>query len=198
MCAGPDPLTINGVHLSEEGNRQFAEVIAQELLGKPVSTVSASALESLRQAVLDKDLHWWNRYRASDGNDVWGSRSTLKFVNDQSNADVLQTELVMLDVMTANRDELVWARAAGKDKTLDDSNVPKPVPVISNVGGGSKSSSAVKEGSLRYVSGEEGLKALSKHNSYTFLNCRIVSFHAKPKHGSEGAAEVLGVTAVAG
>ena len=60
MCAGPDPLTINGVHLSEEGNRQFAEVIAQELLGKPVSTASASAsaLESLRQAVLDKALHY--------------------------------------------------------------------------------------------------------------------------------------------
>ena len=85
------PLTINGVHLSEEGNRQLAEVIAQELLGKPVG--SSGSLESLRQAVLDKNLHWWNRYRASDGNDVWGGRSTLKFVNDQSNADVLQPEL---------------------------------------------------------------------------------------------------------
>jgi putative membrane-bound dehydrogenase-like protein len=153
------PLTINGVHLSEEGNRQLAEVIAEELLGKPVS--SSGSLESLRQAVLDKDLHWWNRYRASDGNDIWGGRSTLKFVNDQTNADVLQPELLMLDVMTANRDERVWSRAAGKDKTVDDSNVPKPVPVISNVGGGSKSSSAVKEGTLKYVSGEEGLKHMA-------------------------------------
>ena len=56
--------------------------------------------------MLDKNLHWWNRYRASDGNDIWGGRSTLKFVNDQSNADVLQPELTMLDVMTANRDEV--------------------------------------------------------------------------------------------
>src|SRR5690606_32649193 len=108
------PLTINGVHLSEEGNRQLAEVIAQQLPGKPVK--ASASLEPLRQAVLDKSLHWWNRYRASAGNDIWGGRSTLTFVNDQSNADVLQHELSMLDVMTANRDEVVWAKAAGKDK----------------------------------------------------------------------------------
>ncbi len=153
------PLTINGVHLSEEGNQQLAQVIAAELLGQPVTT--SNSLEPLRQAVLDKNLHWWNRYRASDGNDIWGGRSTLKFVNDQTNADVLQPELIMLDVMTANRDVLVWARAAGKEATVDDSNVPKPVPVISNVGGGSKSSSAEKEGSLKYISGEEGLKRMA-------------------------------------
>jgi hypothetical protein len=153
------PLTINGVHLSEDGNRQLAEVIAGKLLGHSVS--SSSSLESLREAVLDKSVHWWNRYRASDGNDVWGSRSTLKFVGGQSNADVLQPELRMLDVMTANRDERVWARAAGKDKVVDDRNVPRPVPVVSNVGGGSKSSKADKEGTLNYVSGEESLKHIA-------------------------------------
>ena len=102
-----NPLTINGVHLSEEGNRQLAEVIAGQLLGKPVST--SPRWNRCAQAVLDKDLHWWNRYRASDGNDIWGGRSTLTFVNGQTNADVLQPELAMLDVMTANRDERIWA-----------------------------------------------------------------------------------------
>ncbi|MFV0442684.1 MAG: PVC-type heme-binding CxxCH protein, partial [Planctomycetaceae bacterium] len=153
------PLTINGVHLSAEGNRQLAEVIAGEMLGKSVSY--SASLDSLRDAVLDKSLHWWNRYRASDGNDIWGGRSTLTFVDDQSNAEVLQPELMMLDVMTANRDEVVWARAAGRDKVVDDNNVPQPVPVVSNVGGGSKSSSAVKEGSLNYISGEDELKHLA-------------------------------------
>ncbi|MEZ6141725.1 MAG: ThuA domain-containing protein [Zavarzinella sp.] len=153
------PLTINGVHFTEEGNRQLSEVITQSLLGKTINV--SSSLETLRQAVLDKNLHWWNRYHASDGNDIWGGRSTLKFVNGQSNADVLKPELEMLDVMTANRDERVWARATGKDKAIDDSNVPKPVPVISNVGGGSKSSSSVKEGTLNYVSGEEAIKQMA-------------------------------------
>ena len=153
------PLTINGIHLTEEGNRQLAEVIAKALLNKSVS--ASGSMESLRAAVLDKDDKWNNRYRSRDGNDVFGGRSTLSFVDGQNNAVVLQHELTMLDVMTANRDERVWARAVGKDKAIDDSNVPKPVPVISNVGGKSKSSSAVKEGTLNYVSGEEGLKHMA-------------------------------------
>ena len=155
----PHPLTINGIHLTEEGNQQLAAVIARGLLGK--SEGKTESLEGLRQAVLDKNLHWWNRYHASDGNDIWGGRSTLKFVDGQTNAEVLQPELVMLDVMTANRDDLVWARAAGKEMDVDDSNVPKPVPVVSNVGGGSKSSNAMKEGSLDYLSGEAALEKMA-------------------------------------
>ena len=138
---------------------QLAEVIAKALLGKQVS--ASPSMEPLREAVMDKDLHWYNRYHASDGNDVWGSRSTLSFTNGQTNAVVLQHELSMLDVMTANRDERVWARITGGDKKIDDSNVPKPVPVISNVGGGSKSSSAQKEGILKYISGEEAIKHMA-------------------------------------
>lgn len=153
------PLTINGVHLSEEGNRQLAEVIAYTLLGKPV--LAASPLESLRATVREKDFFWNNRYRARDGNDVWGGRSTLAFTNDQTNAVVLQHELSMLDVMTANRDVRVWGAAEGKEVAVDDGNVPKPVEVISNIGGKSKSSSAVKEGTLNYVSGEEAIKHMA-------------------------------------
>ena len=157
------PLTINGVHLTEEGNRRLARVIAGKLTGKltgkPVD--DTASLEPLRAAVLDKNLHWWNRYRASDGNDIWGGRSGLKFVDGQSNAEVLQPELVMLDVMTANRDERVWAKAVGKDVAVDDSNVPAPVPVVSNIGGGSKSSSAVKEGSLNYLDANKAVETIA-------------------------------------
>ena len=153
------PLTINGVHLTPEGNRQIAEVIAKALLGKEVA--SSPTMEELRDSVMDKNMHWNARYRARDGNDVWGGRSTLAFTNDQTNAVVLQHELTMLDVMTANRDERIWARAAGQDKEIDDSNVPQPVPVISNVGGKSKSSNAEKEGSLSYISGEDAIQHMA-------------------------------------
>ncbi len=156
--AAKSPLTINGVHLSDEGNRQLAEVIAKGLLGKAVT--ASPSLEKLRDSVRDKDMHWNNRYRARDGNDVWGGRSTLTFTDGQNNAVVLQHEQSMLDVMTANRDGQIWARANGKDLKIDDSNVPKPIPVISNVGGKSKSSNAQKEGILNYVSGEEGVKQI--------------------------------------
>lgn len=151
--------TINGVHLNEAGNREVGRIIAEVLSGEAVD--DGGMLSETREAVLDKNWHWHNRYRATDGNDVWGGRSTLKFVNDQTNAEVLQHELSMLDVMTSNRDPLIWAKAAGSEWEVDDSNVPDPVPVISNVGGGSKSSSAEKEGDLDYVSGEEGLQKLT-------------------------------------
>ena len=152
------PLTINGIHLLPEGNRQLGEIIASALTGQTVT--ASTGLEPLRQAVLDKDRCWHNRFRATDGNDIWGGRSGLKFVNGQTNAEVLQQELKMLDVMTANRDPKIWAVAAGKSYTVSDANVPPPIEVVSNVGGKSKSSDANKEGNTVYLSGEEGVAKL--------------------------------------
>ena len=158
-----EPLTLNGVHLLPEGNKKLARVIAKALTGKELG---AQPLEAIRKAVLDKNWHWHNRYRATDGNDVWGSRAKLAFVDGQTNAEVLQHELVMLDVMTANRDGAIWAAANGKSFTVDDSNVPTPIPVVSNVGGGSKSSSARKEGSDKYLGGEEAIAKMEIPEGY--------------------------------
>ncbi|MEN8848521.1 MAG: PVC-type heme-binding CxxCH protein [Akkermansiaceae bacterium] len=149
------PLTLNGIHPNQDGNRLVAEVIAKDLLKKEVA--ASPSHQPLRAAVTDKNWHWYNRYRATDGNDVWGSRSGLKFVDGQSNKDVLWHELEMLDVTTANRDKRIQSLAQGKDLKVDDSNVPAPVKVISNVGGGSRSSSAAKEGSLKYLDGKAAI-----------------------------------------
>lgn len=156
-----EPLTINGIHLNEKGNALVGQFIAEQLTGK-----DAGDFSKITKAAEDKNWHWFNRYRATDGNDVWGGRSKLKFVNGQTNADVLQHELTMLDVMTANRDKAVWAAAQGKDPVVSDGNVPAPVPVISNVGGGSASSSAAKEGSLEYLSGEQGIEKMTVPEGY--------------------------------
>ncbi len=149
------PLTINGIHLNAFGNKLIGEVIAEALTGKDIT--ASAGHEALNAAVVDKNETWHQRYRATDGNDIWGGRSTLSFVNGQTNADVLQHELKMFDIMTANRDKVVWARANGKDAKPDDSNVPAPVPVISNVGGGSASSNAQKEGNTTYLGAEEAI-----------------------------------------
>jgi mono/diheme cytochrome c family protein/lysophospholipase L1-like esterase len=153
------PLTLNGIHPLPDGNRQLGEIIATAVLGKPVS--ATPAMEPLRQAVMDKDWHWHNRFRATDENDIWGGRSGLTFVKGQTNAEVLQHEMVMLDVMTSNRDAKIHAVAQGKDHKVDDSNVPPPIPVVSNVGGGSSMSDPKKEGSADYLSGKESLKKIN-------------------------------------
>lgn len=147
--------TLNGIHLNGEGYRQLAGIISQGLLNKPMP--ATDLVESVYAAIEDKNWHWHNRYRATDGNDIWGSRSVLSFVDGQTNADVLKHELAMLDAMTANRDAVIWAAAEGRSIKPDDSNVPPPVTVKTNVGGGSRSSSAEKEGSTSYLSPEESL-----------------------------------------
>lgn len=151
-----DPLTLNGIHLNEKGNALVGKYIAETLTGKKAGDYS-----HITKVAEDKNWHWFNRYRATDGNDIWGGRSKLKFVDGQTNAEVLQHELSMLDVMTANRDKAVWAAAQGKAPVVSDGNVPAPIPVISNVGGGSASSNASKEGSLSYISGEDGISKMT-------------------------------------
>ena len=162
--ASDERYTINGLHLNELGNRKVAEVIATALVGKPVAATDDHA--ELREAVLDKNWHWHHRYRATDGNDIWGGRSGLSFVRGQTNREVLQHEMAMLDIMTANRDEKVWAVASGMPYTIDDSNVPPPIPVESNVGGKSKSSNAQKEGSTTYLPPEESIKKMTVPEGY--------------------------------
>jgi len=150
-----EPLTLNGIHPNSLGNKLIAQHLVQKVFGLKVSK-DAKKVESIRSAVLDKNWHWHNRYRATDGNDVWGGRSTLKFVDDQTNREVLMHELEMIDVMVANRDRKVWAHANGNTKyKVDDSNVPAPVGVKTNVGGGSRSSNAQKEGNKKYMTPNE-------------------------------------------
>ena len=154
------PLTINGIHPNSLGNKLIAQHIVQKVFGLEVSK-DDKKIESIRSAVLDKNWHWHNRYRASDGNDVWGGRSGLRFVDGQSNGDVLMLELDMIDVMVANRDKKVWAHAQGKaNYKVDDSNVPPPVKVKTNVGGGSRSSNKQKEGNRIYMKAEDTAKQL--------------------------------------
>ncbi len=154
-----DALTMNGIHLTNEGNNHLAQVIFEALFGKK-APINHKHLEQTKAAVLDKNWHWFNRYRATDGNDVWGGRSGLRFVDGQSNKDALFHELAMIDAMTANRDLVVHAASKGKSIVADDSNVPAPIKVKSNVGGKSRSSNASKEGTVKYASPEETVKQL--------------------------------------
>ena len=164
-ASNKEALTINGIHLNELGQRLVSGIVADALAGNGTPKEGV-VYESIREAVKDKNWSWFNRYRAVDGNDIWGSRAGLKFVNGQTNADVLQHELAMLDVMSANRDTVIWAAAQGKDFTVSDGNVPAAISVISNVGGGSQSSNASKEGSLDYTSGEGGISKMTLPAGY--------------------------------
>jgi lysophospholipase L1-like esterase len=73
------PLTINGIHLSDAGYQALAPVMFQALLGEAAAAADGAAFEKLRAAVNEKNAEWFRRYRTVDGYNVYGGRSHLKF-----------------------------------------------------------------------------------------------------------------------
>ncbi len=125
------PLTMNGIHLLDHGNRHVAEFIMYDLFAAPGMDHTDKAIVRLREAVLEKNYHWFSRYRVVDGYNVFGGRSKLAWFG-QSNADVMMREMEIFDVKTANRDKLVWAVARGEDYTVKDDNLPDELEVKTN------------------------------------------------------------------
>ncbi len=149
-AAAAKPLTMNGIHLLDHGDRAVANVIMQELFGVEKIQKDEKEIERLRQAILDKNYHWFSRYRVVDGYNVFGGRSKLAWFG-QSNADVMMREMEIFDIKTANRDERVWAVARGKDLVVSDGNLPPELEVKTNIPG------KLEGGKHLYLSGKAGI-----------------------------------------
>ena len=74
------PLTINGVHLNQEGNRRVAELIDRQLFGPPPRAYSRTYLSALQTIVADRNVQWFNRYRTTDAFATSGDRAFLTFI----------------------------------------------------------------------------------------------------------------------
>ena len=146
------PLTMNGIHLLDHGNKALAEVIVNKLFDK-----SAPAdVAKLREAVLDKNLHWFSRYRVVDEYNVFGGRSKLNW-DGFSNADVMGREMEIFDIKTANRDQRIWSLAKGKDLKVKDDNLPAQVIVPAN------KQSQFQKALGEYLDGEEAISKMTIH-----------------------------------
>ena len=104
-------------------------------------------LQKVRAAVLERNFHWFNRYRTVDGYSIYGGRASLKFEEYDpqtgkktgkinTNFEVAQREMEILDEMTANRDKLVWAAGQGKDYKIDDTNTKPFIEIGTQVKAG--------------------------------------------------------------
>jgi putative heme-binding domain-containing protein len=151
-------LTLNGIHL-DEGNLLIAQIIQNVLFG---GLPPSANLDKLRAAVNDKNFYWFHRYRVTDGYSTYGDRAFLKFSegpggygNGLSNYSVAQRELEVLDLLTSNRDKVVWAAAQVRELKADDSNLPEFIPVITNKPG------PLPGGKHRFLGGEEAIGKMS-------------------------------------
>jgi glucose/arabinose dehydrogenase/azurin len=182
-----ESLTINGLHLTDQGDRLVAQAIFKSLFGeefveqKPVlsrpdetgtSSGRESFLEKLRGAVNEKNEMWHSRYRTIDGNNVYGGRSALSyqpekggFITDRtppepyiSNFKIMQEEMTQRDVMTANRDRRVWAVARGGDLVVNDTNLPPVTRLKSNHPGPNP------DETFPFLGGEEAIAKMKVHS----------------------------------
>jgi glucose/arabinose dehydrogenase/azurin len=152
-------LTVNGLHLTDEGDARLAPILFEGLFGEPPPPGDH---RPLRDAVNAKNHAWHQRYRTVDGYNVYGGRSQLSFESGPggprvSNYHVMQEEMSQRDVLTANRDRRVWAVARGGDLEVDDANLPPTTPVASNKPGPNPDRTHV------FLSGDEALARMTVH-----------------------------------
>ncbi|QDT15727.1 PVC-type heme-binding CxxCH protein [Alienimonas californiensis] len=154
-----EPLTTNGVHLLDRGDR----LLARAILTAPDSPLAHLAngplpadeeIADLREAALNKNYEWFSRYRVVDEYNVFGGRSKLAWFG-QSNGDVMMREMEIFDVKTANRDRVVWAIAQGSNAEPQDDNLPPELVVRPNKEG------PLEDGAFPYLGGEEAISQMT-------------------------------------
>ncbi len=126
--AGNGPLTINGIHLSDEGYRRLAPILDEALFGPRPASVPAD-LKALHAAVQEKNLQFFYDYRAVNGCYIYGGRKApFGIIN-------FPAEFAKLRAMIKNREQRVWDLAKGKSvpPTIDDSNTGDFATVVTNV-----------------------------------------------------------------
>jgi glucose/arabinose dehydrogenase len=124
------PLTINGIHLSDEGYERLGPIIDEALFG-PRPAKSPENLSALYAAVQEKNLQFFYDYRAVNGCYIYGGRKApFGVVN-------FPVEFAKLRKMIQNRERRIWDIAQGRPvpATIDDSGTGEFVKVESNVKG---------------------------------------------------------------
>ena len=167
-----EPLTTDGIHPNERGDREISGIIDESLFGTHPPR-DPKSLARLQRAVADKNFHWFHRYRVTDGYSTYGGRAWLKFTPGavdrsykagQTNYEVAQRELEYLDVKTANRDRRIWATAAtladpaAPLPPVEDVALPEMVPVFTNMPG------PLEGGRHAFLSGKEAIDKMTVHS----------------------------------
>ncbi len=150
------PLTINGIHLTDEGDRQLAPVQFKAVFGTDAPDPADPLVGKIRAAVIDKNTEWHHRYRTVDQFNIYGDRSRIAY-EGVTNAVTLGQEMAQRDVKTANRDLRVWAVAKGGDLAVTDDNLPPVTLVPPN-----------RKGAVPYLSGEDAVQHLKPA-----LGCKV-------------------------
>ena len=151
-------LTLNGVHLNDAGYKALAPILMSVLSGSADAPIKFD--DTIKLVIDDKNFHWWHRYRAVNGFSIYGGRGGAGQDGDGkfNNRMVMEREREILDQMTANRDQRIWALAVGdsvEGPIKDDNTLPFFEPTT-NVGiPNDKNAKHGKLGTLNYLTAAE-------------------------------------------
>jgi putative heme-binding domain-containing protein len=171
-------LTINGVHINEEGDRLVASLLDAQLFGSNASasksaTITSAQLNRLKEAIVDLAWNHQQDYRMLNGWYVYGSRAA------PLDTETFRPEYAKIRKMCAERDKVVWALAQGKEPPkIDDSEPALAVPPTAF---GTKPYSEPAE--LRILSPQEAEAAMTTAPGYrvqTFASEEMFPELAKP------------------
>ncbi|MEW4563368.1 PVC-type heme-binding CxxCH protein [Bremerella sp. JC770] len=125
--AADSNLTINGIHLNDEGYQVFGKVLDEGLFG-PAPQYKTN-LATLYPEVKEKDLQFFYDHRATNGFYIYGGRKNpFGVVN-------FPAEFAKLRKMIENRDQRIWKVANGESvpELIDDSNTGDFTAIETNV-----------------------------------------------------------------
>lgn len=112
------PLTINGIHLNDAGYRLAAEWMGQSLGFSGKASFDSDYDKKLRAVIKMKDDHFFYRWRAVNGEYIYGRR------REPFGVIAFPPELRKLNQMTSALDSVIWEmgkskRVAAYQKALD-------------------------------------------------------------------------------
>ncbi|MEO1993516.1 MAG: PVC-type heme-binding CxxCH protein [Pirellulales bacterium] len=145
FAESPTPLTINGVHLSQNGYKRLASLLMAKLFAKRSGSDQDNPI--LHQAIADKAWFWRNDYRMLNGVHAYGRRWA-----PYGNFNYPE-EIEKIRQMTVLRDQNIWRIANGQTTSLsvDDSQSRSLSPVETNY------IESEKNGSTTYITQEAEL-----------------------------------------
>ena len=140
--AGAPPITTNGIHLTEAGYRLAADWMGEALGWGRLADPDSEANRKLREVVRMKDQHFFYRWRAVNGEYIYGRR------REPFGVIAFPPELRKLNQMVAALDSVVWELGRSRStaayanalaivdrrgKPLDPALLPK-VPMVGRQG----------------------------------------------------------------
>ena len=150
-----EPLTIDGLQLNDAGYQRLSLFLSDKLFGKKAIEVE-SRRAMVQAAVDEKNWMWHNDFKIPNGVHVYGRRY------NPFGPDNYPAEIEKIRQMTQVRQNAIWL-AAREGKVLDIDAEDKKTRTLPAV---TTNYNPEKNGSLRYLYGEEALKSIQVPAGY--------------------------------